>query len=464
MKWSRWTPEACSRLMDLYFAGYSAKQIAAMTGRTEHAVRLRLLGSGYSSRRIKTDGEALSSLPPKPSPLPAMVEEPVIGQDYEARARAEMEAQEARRDERGKIEEAKRQLLEDRIAGEFRAHLCDLPRSPLRMVAPAPPEPRTDPMTAVLVVSDAHIGQIVCPQETGQFGCYNPWVTLARVRHLELEVASILSERPVEKLLVLFAGDLIHGRLGHSLEEDSVPISQQVDLAMHLFFHFVTGLSSHACRIEVHGVCGNHGRFPAQRKMPTERRFSNFDTIFYNSLAALCEHSGLENVRFAESVAPRTVIDVGAHRLQLQHGDQVRGGIFAAMGMSKEVTHSTLRHAQNGRKAVDYYICGDKHTPTSLSFGKSSWIVNGSFVGPDNFGLNFAAAPPSQTLFFLHPVRGKCETHEIRLDFAPLSIPMPYPLKPSLEELVTAYSASDESLYENTAKHTIGRRSLANAA
>jgi transposase-like protein len=464
MKWSRWTPEACSRLMDLYFAGYSAKQIAAMMGRTEHAVRLRLLGSGYSSRKVKIHGQPAPETVVEPEPLPAMKVETPDEQYYEARARAEMEAQEARRDERSKIEEAKRQLLEDRIAEDFRTHLCDLPRSPIRVVAPAPPEPRTDPMTAVLVVSDAHIGQIVCPQETGHFGFYNPWVTLARVRHLELEVASIVSERPVEKLLVLFAGDIIHGRLGHSLEEDSVPISQQVDLAMHIFFHFLTGLSAHACRIEVHGVCGNHGRFPAQRKMPTERRFSNLDTIFFNSLSALCQHSGLENLQFAESIAPRAVIDVGAHRLQLQHGDQVRGGIFAAMGMSKEVTHSTLRHAQNGRKAVDYYICGDKHTPTSLSFGKSSWIVNGSFVGPDNFGLNFAAAPPSQTLFFLHPVRGKCETHEIRLDFAPLSMPMPYPLKPSLEELVSGYGTADEVIYENTTKHTIGRRTLANAA
>lgn len=436
MKWSRWTPETHARMVDLYFAGYGAKEIAAMLGRTEHSVRLRLLNSGYSSRRIKRAEDFAQPV----APSTAGELEADDGQ-YQARARAEMELQQSRREERGKIEEVKRQLVEDRIVEEFSRQLGDLPRMPLRVVAPAPPAGNAAPLTAVLVVSDAHIGQIVCPQETGEFGLYNPAVSAARVRHLELEATAILAQRPVEKLLVLFAGDIVHGKLMHSLEENVVPISQQVDLAMHLFFQFVTGLSAHSCAVEVHGVCGNHGRFLGQRKMPSERRFSNLDTIFYNSLSALCTHSGLENVQFAESVAQRTIVDTGAHRLQLQHGDEVRGGTFCASGMSREVTNSTLRHAQSGRKAVDYFICGDKHTPTSLAFGKSSWIVNGSFVGPDAFGLNFAAAPPSQTLFFLHPQRGKCETHEIRLDFAEPSMALAYPLKPSLAQLVADHVA-----------------------
>jgi hypothetical protein len=90
--------------------------------------------------------------------------------------------------------------------------------------------------------------------------------------------------------------------------------------------------------------------------------------------------------------------------------------------------------------------------------------VNGSFVGPDNFGLNFVAAPPSQTLFFLHPQLGKTETHEIRLDFARLSLPLPYPLKPSLEELVMSHINPNES-YENTTTYpTASRATLADAA
>lgn len=96
MKWSRWTPEACSRLMDLYLGGYSAREIAAMMGRTEQAVRLRLLGSGYSSRRIKTDTEVPTAKADIALPSPLQAHEEDDSAYYETRARAELEAQRAR--------------------------------------------------------------------------------------------------------------------------------------------------------------------------------------------------------------------------------------------------------------------------------------------------------------------------------------------------------------------------------
>lgn len=136
MKWSRWTPETHARLIDLYFAGHGAKEIAAMLGRTEHSVRLRLLNSSYSSRRIKTAGD----LPQAAVSSKCAAEEfETDAGDYQARARAEMELQQARREERGKIEEVKRQLVEDRIVAEFTRQLRDLPRTPLRVVAPKAP-------------------------------------------------------------------------------------------------------------------------------------------------------------------------------------------------------------------------------------------------------------------------------------------------------------------------------------
>jgi hypothetical protein len=139
--------------MDLYLGGYSAKEIAAMMGRTEHAVRLRLLGSGYSSRRIKTDAEVPQPCATPASPSVCGVNETTEAHYYETRARAELEAQMARREERGKVEEAKRLLLEDRIAAEFSRVLSDLPRTPLKIAAP--PVIRDadgSSLTAVLVV------------------------------------------------------------------------------------------------------------------------------------------------------------------------------------------------------------------------------------------------------------------------------------------------------------------------
>lgn len=438
MKSRLWSQDEVDRLVSLYVNGYAAGEIAKMVARTEQSVRLKLLGLGYSSRRQVVGDPPLEKEETFSEACEQFADQSTYDEEAVEKARRELACAERRRQERAKVEEAKRMLLEDRILLEFRKHLCDLPRSLPLSPPPLAPEDKAA-LTGILIVSDVHLGQVVESAETDGFGRYDPAVSVARVRRLETEAARILRQRPVEKLLVLFGGDLVHGHLGHSLEDATLPIAQQVDLAVNLFFAFLCGLATCVPAVEVYGVPGNHGRWPGQRKMPTDARFSNLDTVVFNALAALCTHVEMSNVAFGDSLAARQVIDVGNFRLQLQHGDQIRGGAFATGGMSREVTNSTLRHVQAGRRHVDYYIMGDKHVSSTMSFGNFAFIVNGSFVGTDNFALNFVPAPPTQTLFFLHPQVGKCETCEIRLDLAELQVPLPYKLKPSLEELVLSY-------------------------
>jgi len=433
-----WTTNEIAQVLSLYEQGLPCAEISRAVGRSETAVRLKLLGLGYSSRRVIVD----ETPAPAADPVPEALAEPPAPANPERehleRARREIELGERRRADRERVNEAKQLLLEDRILEEFRRYLCDLPRHWLPQRPPPAAPMMKEPLTAVLVVSDVHCGQVVPAAELDGFGDYNPAVMLARARYLELETLRILQGRPVDKLLVLFAGDIVHGNLGHSLEDDlTVPIAAQVDLAVHTFFAFLRGLAAAVPAMEVYGVAGNHGRWPGMRKMPTDRRWSNLDTVFLNALAALGQHAGLDHVTFDDSVAARRVIEVGRHRLQLMHGDQVRGGTFCATGMSREVNNTTIRHVQAGRPPIDYFVMGDKHQPTTLPFGTGCFVVNGSFVGADNFGLNFLPAPPSQTLFFLHPKRGKTETHEVRLDQAGRGDL--YPLKPSLQDLVDSY-------------------------
>jgi len=423
-------------MLELYEGGYRCVEIASMWGRTESSVRLKLLGMGLSSRRILSavaESEPLDEI--VTDEVPSEVAEDVV----RLRAQRELELRERRVEDRKQIDDAKRDILEDRILEEFKRHLCNLPR--LEKSAPLTIVPRPGPLhTAVLVISDVHAGQVIDSREIEGLGFYNPAVTLARLHLLEQEVGRILRERPIDKLLLLFGGDILHGHLGHSLEDDlTVPIALQSDLAIHLFFHFLTRLSCLVPRIEVHGVAGNHGRWPGMRKMPTERRWSNLDTIFYSALAALCEFGGLQNINFDERISSRRMIDVGRCRLELLHGDEIRGGAFCTGGMSREVTNATLRNVQAGRQAVDYFVMGDKHFSASVPYGTGAFVVNGSFVGVDGFGMNFIPAPPAQTLFFLHPALGKVESHELRLQNAENSETLPYPLKPSLAELIRRF-------------------------
>ncbi len=447
MNTQAWNAAEIEKTLGLYESGFPCGEIATMIGRTEAAVRYKLYSLGYSSRKIRTSAdscipETSSTLPIPPAQETASHESADEDSDYfRMRAERELEVGSKRRGDREKVEEAKRLLLEDRIVDTFRRHLCDMPP---RIEISVPPVVSTRsaglPLTGVLVISDMHGGQVVDPRETEGLGEYNPAIMIARLRHLELEVGRILSHRAVDKLLLLLGGDILHGHLGHSLEDDlTIPIAQQADLLLHALFPFVMSLAGAVPAMEIYGVAGNHGRWPGMRKMPTDRRWSNLDTVLYGALAALIQHSGAEHITFDDRISSRRTIDAGKFRLQLLHGDEVRGGAFCVAGMTKEVSNSTLRHVQRGSAPIDYYVMGDKHFTASVPYGTGGFVVNGSFVGLDGFGMNFLPAPPSQTLFFLHPNLGKIETHEIRLDLAELGSDLPYPFKPSLAELINQY-------------------------
>lgn len=434
MNSKRWTPSEIEKLLSLHEQGYSCRDVADMLSRGENSVRIKLLALGYSSSQATpTESRKIVGATEPPA------EEDVIQSAYELRARRELEAAERRMEERDLLNEAKRDLLEQKIVEEFRKALCDLPQ-PI-VVGEPPTLPRgTDALTAVLIVSDVHAGKVVDPEETEGFGNYNPAVTVARVRHLELEALRILGDRPVKKLLVLFGGDIVEGQLGHAIEDDlTVPVALQVDFSLNLFFLFLCGLSRAVPEMEIYGVPGNHGRWPTTRKMPSLRRWSNLDTVLYGALAALCSHAGLGNVTWDERISTRRTIDAGGVRLQLLHGDEVRGGLCAVNGMAREVGQSTMRHLQAGRLVPTYFIMGDKHTPASIPFGSGAFVINGNFVGTDSFGMGFAPAPPSQTLFFLKDGVGRTETHEIHLGHAQLPTPLPYALKPAHQRLIQRY-------------------------
>jgi hypothetical protein len=411
-----------------------------MTGRTETAVRLKLLALGYSSSQRDPGAEELEAdCGLRDIALEDLEQLREAPDDLRLLAARKLEVEELRRSERMRVSGAKEQILEQRIVDAFTEQMRDF-RPPASVAPPPPPADPGESLTAVLVVSDAHIGQIVDPDEVEGLGGYNPAVALARIRLLEERTVGILRSKPsLERLLVLFGGDIVHGNLGHSLEEEVSPIAAQVDLALNVFFQFLVGLSQVVPQVEVHGVVGNHGRWPGSRKMPSSVRYSNLDGIFYGALASALRFSKIPSISFEERLSSRRLIEVGETTIQLQHGDEVRGGGFCTGGMNREVTNSSLRNLQVGRRAPTYFVMGDKHSSASLPYGRGAFIVNGSFVGADPFGLNFVPSPPSQTLFFLHPEEGKTETHEIRLDAARVANPLPYELKPSLLKLIEKF-------------------------
>lgn len=432
MKTQLWTKREVDRLLRMFEAGHPASEMASLLGRTEASVRHKLLNMGFSSRRI------IEPAFEEEAPPDTRIEEALLRE----KANKELEVLESRREVRAVTSEYKADILEERVLSEFRKTLFDMPpeiRIP-ELILPGRSELSSDGV-AVVVVSDAHVGQVVDPRELDQRSSYNPAIFVSRLHHLEHELANIFRRHPAKEIVLLFGGDIIHGRLGHSLEDDlTLPIATQVDLALHCFSQFLGRLSQMADSITVHGVAGNHGRWPGTKKPPTDRRWSNLDTILYSSLAALCTATW-KNIHFDERVSARRLVDVKDFRILLLHGDQLRGGYCAGGGIQKEMQHWLMRSVQRGDHPPDLIVFGDKHVSANLPVGLGQALINGSMVGEDVFSQNFAPSPPSQTAFFVRPGVGLTEKHLIRLDQAKMKIdPLPYDLKPALRQLVLSFA------------------------
>lgn len=434
----QWTDEEFQRALSLLAAGWRAADIARALGRSEAGVRLKLIKAGYSSRSIIDLGNEEESsdvvervLPPSPVAVVQGVSDEEARRILEFKDAAAM----ARRQRAEAVERAQR----ERLVEVFRQVVSEC-----RFDFSAPPpfsQPKhSDAHAAVLLVSDTHIGKVCSPAETEGRAYYNPAHSVARVGLLEREVLRLLGHGPpVDELFVLFLGDVVDGALEHSAErEETLLVSHQFSLSVSVFSQFLLRLGAAVPTVRAYGVSGNHGRWPGQRRPPSVGRESNLDGLVYRAISAILLAAKSPNVTFEVSDAPRQTVEVKSTCIAMAHGDEVRGGEFHSSGIKRDVYNNVLRGARDGR-IPDLFCIGDKHVAQTLSIGGTQHIVNGSLVAEDAYGMRFAPAIASQTLFWVCSERGKVLSSEIRLDHAVPSEPFPYELPPPVQSLVRSY-------------------------
>jgi hypothetical protein len=297
------------------------------------------------------------------------------------------------------------------------------------------------PQSAVLMLSDTHVGQVVTPDQTLGLGGYNFELFLRRLAHLERSVFSILEDHTTTKvpeIVVAILGDCLHGNLSHAVEAGQMnTLFSQFYGAGHAFAQFLRRLNSLA-PLRVHTVVGNHTRWGTQKKMPTDNRYSNLDSFLYAYVAALLRDC--PGIQFNLDTQPFALFDVQGHHFFAGHGDTLKGGDKAlgipnhSIGRSISVTTQSFSRA--GKPLPQFYLYGHMHRPIELPHANGTVIVNGGFAGLDGYALaeSFTPAEPSQTFFLVHPKHGKAATYSLRLrlgDDTPHSykIPGKFPCK-----------------------------------
>ena len=281
------------------------------------------------------------------------------------------------------------------------------------------------PQSAVLLLSDTHIGKVVSPEQTLYFGDYNFPKFMSRLKHLEERTISILldhTQAPINKLVIAMLGDMVDGSLSHGAEAGQAnTVFTQVYAGAHVVAQFLRNVSRYV-PIQIETVVGNHGRWGTQKKMPTKNRFSNLDMFFYAIVQSLTRD--IPNIDFKLTEQPFKTLRVENTMIWLGHGDHLKGG-DKAMGIpihsiGRQLSTTAQMFAKAGRQVPQIYCVGDKHKRIELPHANGDFVVNGAFVGYDEYAhaSNFADAGPDQKLFLVHPKYGRSATYNIYLQQA----------------------------------------------
>jgi hypothetical protein len=283
-----------------------------------------------------------------------------------------------------------------------------------------------NPQSAVLMLSDTHVGAVVRPSQTLDFGEYNFGVFLRRLKRVEDSVRSILADHtttPVPEIVIPMIGDMIDGALAHGAEVGQVnTLFTQFYGAGHALAQFLRNIASFVPKVRVYTCVGNHPRWQNQHKMPTKNRFSNLDQFLYAYVQALVKD--IPTIDFTLNQQPMAEFQVQGYTFLAAHGDHLRGGDKAlgipAHALGRALSAGTQLRAKTGRANVHYYLLGHLHRSMELPHAMGEILVNGGFPGVDEFGLtqNFTAVDPVQKFFLVHPKFGRSACYDLNLKFA----------------------------------------------
>ena len=192
-------------------------------------------------------------------------------------------------------------------------------------------------------------------------------------------------------------------------------------------------------RIRIYATVGNHTRFGDQKKMPTEQRYSNFDYFLYAMIKQMLALQ--RNVEFHIDYQPFCYVNVKGTIVMAMHGEHLTGG-DRQMGIpihaiARQISGLTQLYESKNVAAPHIWLMGHKHRPMELPTIKGEWLVNGSFVGDDNYALTLAqGCEPMQLLFGIHPRYRKTWEYKLKLIHAPVVSKFPYEIPAQLSEMV----------------------------
>ena len=328
-------------------------------------------------------------------------------------------------------------LLKDQI---FMEHIIEMVREVIvampRVTAPTlPKSSKGKPKLAekaVLMLSDAHVGEVVDIEQTRGIAEYNFDIFRRRMEYLGDRVIDLLKNKlkgyDFEEIHIAMLGDIISGNIHEELQTtNEYTAIESVHGAAIIVSQFLMDIARQFPKVVVPCVIGNHGRMVG--KPQAKNRYVNWDYVFYNMVDAL-----LQNQPNIQMIIPKSfylIHKIFDFNVLMMHGDYGINGGFAGIPFYG-VQRASFRLNEllsKEEELLDLIMMGHFHSLTTLDrVHGGSILMNGSIIGGTEYsvGKMFTSNQPKQMLLGIHPEKGKTWSYDINLSFAPVSGPCRY--------------------------------------
>jgi hypothetical protein len=271
-------------------------------------------------------------------------------------------------------------------------------------------DPSIDEVTAISLLSDAHVDEIVDPRTVNGLNEYNPTIAERRVRlYFSRMMYMIRTFRKggfkIDHLVLGILGDMISGYINEDLiESNSMSPTEASVFIESLLCDGIKFLSEEGefKSIKIVMIRGNHGRTTAKKRFSTGYK-NSYEYMMYTQIHKLFKYhlTGYDNIEFIIPQSEYAYVDIYHTTNGFSHGDHFnyRGGVGGVV-----VPMMNWIYRRSKIIPADKHFIGHWHQRWSLPSG----VVNSSLIGYNAFAMGISAQPepPQMELQLVDSKRG----------------------------------------------------------
>lgn len=321
-----------------------------------------------------------------------------------------LRAQNAQAQAEKQLADLKAMAAQDSALATLYARLADHPADPPKWLAAKPKRgTKKSPVIATAFLSDCHFDEVVDPVQINRVNSYNRAVAEQRLRTFFEKVQMLCDTYlnfDVQGLVLPLGGDMVSGNIHEELKETNE--AYILETCLHWADRLQAGIemmARHFPTVHIPTVVGNHGR-QTRKPRAKGRTQDNFDWLIYK----LLELRAPKNVTYQVGLDADVRWPVYAHRYQMTHGDQFRGGSGWGGLASPIMRGDQKKRVREEATKTPYHTLIMGHWHSFRDFGRV--IINGSLKGYDEYAHleNFEFEVPQQAFWLTAPEHGRILT------------------------------------------------------